>query len=384
MLLLSCKVANAQKVNYSYGKGIRFNAEDSTFSLKMGARFQSLYDGSLNLSSGDWNDQLLIRRFRLKFDGFAYDPSVTYKLELGLSNRDNAGGHEPEFKNAANLVLDAYVRWKFYRNLSVQFGQTKLPGNRERVISSQKLQFVDRSLLNKNFSLDRDAGVQFLNKSTSGKMVIKQIFSVSMGEGRNVTNRTNKGGYDLTGRLEFLPFGEFMGGGDYFSSDLAREKSPKLSVGVTYDYNSRAARTKAQLGDFTEDYRARLQTFFADAMFKYNGFSAMAEYVDRRALEYLLLEEEATLSGAEQFYYTGQAFNLQAGYLFKSNYEIAARFTIVNPQEFTLQNDVQEYTLGFSKYIVGHTLKVQSDLRYIDEANTDGKLGFRLQMEFGF
>jgi phosphate-selective porin OprO and OprP len=34
-------------------------------------------------------------------------------------------------------VLDAVAKWNFAENFSLWFGQAKLPGNRERVISSQ-------------------------------------------------------------------------------------------------------------------------------------------------------------------------------------------------------------------------------------------------------
>ena len=40
--------------------------------------------------------------------------------------------------------------WHFAKNWELWAGQTKLPGNVERVISSGDLQLVDRSLLNKD------------------------------------------------------------------------------------------------------------------------------------------------------------------------------------------------------------------------------------------
>src|SRR5690606_10239307 len=87
--VLSCVSAlQAQNVNAKFGKGVNIMANDSTFSLKLGARFQTLYSGTSNLETNDWNDQFLIRRARLKLDGFAYDPSLVYKIELSLSNRD--------------------------------------------------------------------------------------------------------------------------------------------------------------------------------------------------------------------------------------------------------------------------------------------------------
>ena len=50
--------------------------------------------------------------------------------------------------------------WNFHENFELWVGQTKLPGNRERVISSANLQQVDRSLLNSRFNIDRDFGFQ--------------------------------------------------------------------------------------------------------------------------------------------------------------------------------------------------------------------------------
>ena len=121
------------------------------------------------LSSTNWNYEgnelgkgttsFLIRRARFKFDGYAYTPKLIYKFELGLSNRDLAGA-SIYTGNAPRYILDAVVMWNFYKNFVLWAGQTKLPGNRERVISSANLQLVDRSILNSKFNIDRDLGVQ--------------------------------------------------------------------------------------------------------------------------------------------------------------------------------------------------------------------------------
>ena len=84
---------------------------------------------------------------------------LKYKLELGLSNKD-IGGISEFTNNAPRYILDAVIKWNFHENLVLWIGQTKLPGNRGRVISSANLQLVDRSLLNKRFNIDRDMGVQ--------------------------------------------------------------------------------------------------------------------------------------------------------------------------------------------------------------------------------
>ncbi|NNE25459.1 MAG: porin, partial [Saprospiraceae bacterium] len=119
-----------------FGKGIQILGKDSSYYSKIGYRFQNLYVGSWTINDGltDYKASFLVRRMRLKFDGWAVNPKIKYKLELALSNRDNSGGSGPEFRKAANIVLDASVSYNFYKNFTIQFGQRKLPGNVERVI----------------------------------------------------------------------------------------------------------------------------------------------------------------------------------------------------------------------------------------------------------
>ena len=243
----------AQTVNDSkFGKGLHFVAADSSFSLKFSTRFQLLYQGGNTPATGNWDDRFLIRRARLKFDGFAFSPRLEYKIELGLSNSD-IGSDVPDLtNNADNIILDAVAKWHLTPNLQLWVGQTKLPGNRERVVSSQKLQFVDRSLLNSRFNRDRDAGLQLHHEHQLGEVVLREVGSISMGEGRDITVN-NTGGYDYTARFEVLPFGAFKGGGDYVGSDIEREQTPKLSLATSFDYNSNAGRDQGQLGDFLSD-----------------------------------------------------------------------------------------------------------------------------------
>ena len=367
--------ANAQdKISSTWGDGLKLAAKDSSFALKFGFRFQSLYIGELNSVTNDYSDKMLVRRSRLKFDGWAYNPNIVYKVELAVSNRDHRSGHIAESGNTANIVLDAVIKWKFRPGWQLWVGQTKLPGNRERVISSQKLQFVDRSLVNGRFTLDRDKGVQLRHKSTSGKMVINQALALSMGEGRNIIVDNPKGGHQITGRIELLPFGDFTGKGDYFGSDLKREETPKLSVGITLDRNWNAARQRGNLGSFNTDGAGNyltndLTTLHADFMFKHKGWSVSSEYADR-----------ATRTVNNGFG-TGTGLVAQAGYLFPSNWEAALRFTDINAPRSSSFDDVTEYTVGFSRYVVGHSLKVQGDVSYQNIHTGDNPIIFRLQAE---
>lgn len=389
VFLIALQSASAQQISPNrFGEGIQIVAADSSFSMKFSTRIQTLmileqsseFAFDQNISS-NW----LIRRSRLKFSGFAHSPRLLYKIELGLSNKDH-GGESDESNNTSNLILDAFLRWKVAGNFEVWLGQTKLPGNRERVISSQKLQFVDRSLVNSRYNLDRDIGIQFWNTVDLGPVVTKQALAISQGEGRNRTV-DNQGGYELTGRIEVLPMGEFTGKGDYFGSDLKREKTPKLSVAATYDYNAQAARQRGNLGSYVPDTAYNdLHTFMADLMFKYQGFSLMAEYADKSVNDERLITDDGEWVSN---YYTGTGLNIQAGYLLPCNLEFAVRYTTISPEPNSLRDTQDMYTLGLSKYIVGHSLKVQCDVSYLQETNqvsleSTGKYLYRFQVEMAF
>lgn len=156
-------------------------------------------------------------------------------MELALSNRDQGNSKDAaQVSNGSKIVLDAVLKYHIGKSQQVWFGQTKLPGNRERVISSMALQFVDRSNVNSKFNIDRDFGVQYRLKQNLGKMPMTVAAAISTGEGRNITANNEESGLAYTGRVEFFPFGKFASKGAYFSSDLKREEKGRLAIGGTY------------------------------------------------------------------------------------------------------------------------------------------------------
>jgi len=391
-LLFFSHYLSAQVSYPKFGSGIQVMSADSSFTLKLGFRFQTLTSAEWSLEDQDegyesgFDANTMIRRSRLKFGGWAVSPKLQYKAELSLSNRDNGGGgNSSEFGNAANIILDAHLTWTFYKKFYLRLGQGKLAGNRERVISSGNLQFVDRSRLNSRFTIDRDVFLQLGNKHTIGdNFIVKESVSIQQGEGKNQLTGYN-GGFGYTYRLELLPMGSFQSKGDYIGSAIKREATPKLAIGLTYDNNRNAVRERGQKGSFIQnaegDYVGKnLNSFFVDLMFKYQGLSIMAEYVDKFTeddIPYIYDAEDVEIGT----YYTGSAINVQAGYMFPSNVEIALRYTDVKADT---SNDEQQYTIGLNKYIVGHKLKIQTDFTFI---NRDGKQNtslWRTQVDFHF
>ncbi|WGD36125.1 porin [Olleya sp. YS] len=392
LILCSFLFVNAQEISdTSFGKGlINFTAKDSSFSVKFAPRFQFRSNTSWDHDGnqyGTGQQNFILRRARLKFDGFAYSPKLKYKLELGLSNRDISGANQFN-RNTPRYILDAVIMWKFAKNWELWAGQTKLPGNVERVVSSANLQLIDRSLLNSRFNIDRDLGIQIRHKSNlGGNFLMREKFSISQGEGRNVTEG-NEGGLQYTARVEFLPFGAFKSKGDYSQSDLKREEKPKLMAGFTYNFNQDAVRERGFAGDYmirTDGtiYETDQTTIFADAMFKYQGFSFIGEYAKRTADNEIATEADGVTPTGDVVL-TGNALNLQAGYLFKNNYEIAARYTTVEYESITGALPTDQYTLGVNKFFVGHKLKVQSDISYTSVNGNDDNITFRLGFDIHF
>ena len=95
-------------------------------------------------------------------------------------------------------------------------------------------------------------------------------------------------------------------------------------------------------------------------------------------------DEAADCEEYARDFYTGTALNLQSGYLFKNNYEIAGRYTQVRPDATTSFTDQTEYTFALSKYIVGHAIKVQTDISLLEEEKMPDTIIYRLQLELSF
>ncbi|MFA7327280.1 MAG: porin [Candidatus Kapaibacterium sp.] len=366
----------AQGVSYpSFGKGINIMADDSSASMKVNVRIQNLFEAGYDDFLQKTNTKFMVRRQRLKFSGHVVDKDLRYKLELGFSNRDQGNSRTGQFgSDGSNIVLDAVVKYYLFEDFDIWFGQTKLPGNRERVISSGDMQFVDRSLLNSNLNIDRDAGIQIRYKFGTD-FVVKPTFAFTTGEGRNIT-ADNAGGFAYTFHTDILPFGDFD---DYVSSDHSFNENHKLAIGAAFSFNDATDRQGGQIGNFVFDTAGGVVhndmfAYFADLHYKYNGISIMAEVARKNV--------DKELNNITKKFITGDAVNFQIGYLFRNYWELAARYSYVKPDNsFSDIDELAEYTFGISKYLSKHKLKIQSDLSYFDNFGLAGEDDFRYRFQ---
>ena len=130
-------------------------------------------------------------------------------------------------------------------------------------------------------------------------------------------------------------------------------------------------------------HRTNIATWVVDAIFKYQGFSFMGEYADRTASDPLAKNSDDSLTGDEVN--VGNGLNLQLGYVFTNNWEISGRYTNIDfDSGITGEDKKSQYTLGVSKYIVGHKLKIQTDVSYLTMNTSNDQLMWRLQFAIDF
>ena len=197
---------------YSFGKGIGMTSPDSLYQLNIRFRMQNRVSYTDN-EDGVSGYDAQIKRLRLRLDGYVGSPKILYAIQLSFAPGDV--GEIVEGENL-NVIRDAVVIYRPNKNWNFGFGQTKLPGNRQRVNSSGALQLTDRTINNAKFTLDRDFGFQIHNIHEYENMFSYNFKgAISTGEGRNVTNKVDQG-VAFTGKVELFPFGAFSKDGTTF------------------------------------------------------------------------------------------------------------------------------------------------------------------------
>lgn len=351
------------------------------FRMQNRAAFFSTAGNDLTVAQYEWRT----RRARLRFDGYLLTPRLTYKLQLGFSEADMdiADGSEDQYP-----LRDAVVNYALTKSWSIGFGQAKLPGNRERVISSNQLELPERSILNGAYTLDRDMGL-FVNwEHTLYGQVFRLRTAITSGEGR--LSAPGGGGLAYTGRVEWLPLGAFAKEGDYQEGDELHEPHPKLSLAGGYSYNDRTRRTNGQLGElFATGVERTVGTFLADLMFKHQGWSVLAEVAHRTANGNPVVSDQ--LEGDIDLVNEGWGLNAQLGRMVGRHVQVVARYSLVDPSERVrpLLRRNEEVWFGVNRYINGHRIKVQSAVIYnwrdgmMDLDHRGNRWGLMLQMEVG-
>jgi phosphate-selective porin OprO/OprP len=358
--------------------GLLFESHNRQFSMRIGFRIQtraSVDDFDSDSASRDVVE-MQVRRSRLRLNGYLLGPQLKYTIQLSFSRGDQDWDNVP----FPNVLRDANVTWEWMKGQRLIFGLRKLPGNRQRVVSSGSQEFVDRALTNATFNIDRDAGIQSWHQFNSEKPVWVKL-ALTSGEGRN--QRSPNTGVSTTARVEWLPLGNFKDEGDYFEGDLAFESESRLSFGAVYNINRNTSRTGGQIGSIMNGGATRnIETWMTDGLWKRQGWSVAYEAFLRRARDPIV--------NATQNIYVGRGFNIQTTYVFPSMWSPGLRWTWITPEsrfETSLDERTQT-TFAITRYIKEHNIKVQADLTS-EKVSARGansaqdNMYYRVQLELG-
>ena len=342
------------------GKGVSFQARNKTFGMTMRARMQSLLEFDLDEDFHHTMTDAEVKRIRLNFEGYVLSPKLLYSIQLGFAPNDMKTAPNGN----SNVVRNAILFYKPNSHWNFGVGQAKIKANRAHSTSSSALEFVDRSIVDGQFQLDRDFGFfaeSYYTLAASFDVAAKA--SITMGEGRNWGKSSSQSGFAYTGRLELFPLGSFKGKGEAFEGDYEHEEHPKLMLGGAFSYNDKATRLNGQTGDFLPNGETRsLKSYFADVVFKYRGFAFAADFMGRACSQPLFPNEPETTI------FVGKGVNVQASYMLPKHWSLALRNATLFADEKIRPavgyNQFNQTTLGITKYLMGHNFKVQAAASY--------------------
>lgn len=346
-----------QVLKAQFGKGFIVGTTDEKFTLNIRGRLQvqALYADE----PGDGGEvtQVQARRMRLLFQGNLLGEKLQYYFQLGFSNRDQ----EPDLRMP---LRDAYITYAPFRDLSLRFGQMKVPYGRQRVTSSSALGMVDRSLVITELTLDRDVGVYAFSKDLFG-LGGRVGYSIGVfgGDGRN--RLAQNAGLLYVARINLTPLGPFE---DNVEASLEFDPKPHFAIGFGGGYNQATNRPNSTTGLPYADPNIHFDyaSLGADFMFKWHGFFAMAEWMWRDSNK---AEEDGVDADGDPFTYVARrgwgAFG-QLGQMLTRHLEVSARYGYIEPLgEVSATPLIHEIGGGVSYYFLGHSLKLQADYFYI-------------------
>lgn len=376
------------KKSYVLGDGITFRSAQGNLNINQTLQTTFLLN-SANKNLSEPNSEFAINRARLNIFGNIFDNKISFSGRLNFSSnyQSTTSGNR-----SFNTVLqEANIEYRPSRKHAINFGlRADYIDSRETRIEGESIGFINRSAVSDAFDAIFDFGIRYKGTYNLGKnRWLKTYASITSGDSRSGL-QTNYGGFKYGIRIDYLPFGKFARFGEFYMDDLYREDKPKLVIGVVYSYNESATSATGTNGGrwlYADALRNSLlpsyRKFGADYLFKYNGFYSLGSFVSTNANVPDGIKGEYRLNGTFITYPTtqtetqtknivlsrlnlGSGYNVQAGYLFKSNWAFSGRYAALNPATSGtgLANENKFYSLVATKYLSGHNLKLQFELGY--------------------
>ena len=338
------------------GKGFEFHFDDDKYLLYIDLRgqFRASYPANnFPTSADDFSDDDInigISRARIKFGGHVGHPDFNFYLE-----QDIRGGNLLDFR--AQIERLPYLKFRV--------GQWKARYSRERVISSGKQTGLERSLINRIFTIDRQQGVSLYgNIDGGGAANFNYWAEILTGSGRGGAVGDDENLMYML-RLQWNPNGEELG---FSGSDLEFHEKFVSSIALagvtnTSRYTRFSTSGGGQLPGFEPgvDGQYQVDQLLFETAFKYRGLSFDQELHYKSIYDNVNLEE-TTLIG--NYFQVGYFFH----YLFPKfpkPMEVFARWAFYDPNTDVSSNNDYEYTVGLNWFFKGHKNKLTFDYSYL-------------------
>ena len=331
-----------------WDKGFFLASADGNFKLNIGGQLQVRYVYNIQNDSPTDDDRsgFEVRRAKLILKGHIVDPSWGYELQIGAGN------------NGAFAVDDAgWIQKDFGNGWKVRVGQMKAPFLREEVVSSTRLFAVERSLVNTFFTAGTVQGAMVLWEGD-------QLHLYGMAHDGNNSKNTpwsteDTEGLALSGRAEWLAFGEWKNIADY---DSFKDEGSSLLIGAAVNWSKSEFGTGDGViipgpggvpSDTTpNDREVNNLGLTADVTWELGGASIAGAIMYRR------LETDATGATADQI-----GFLIRGGLFVTEEWELYAQYEWADQDTAGLA-DLSVATVGVTKFWAKHNLKWQSDVGY--------------------
>ncbi len=367
-----------KSVELSYGnKGFELRSADGNYKLQIQSRLQFRYSYPFDNNPTSYSDFELaetqtfkINRARLKVGGNVFQKWIKFYWEY-----DFVGSNLLDFR----LMIE---KFKF---LKIKVGQWKIHYNRERIISSGKQQTVERSIITRPFTIDRQQGISIYGR-LKGKGIadINYWFSVLTGTGRGSRSNDDKNLMFMS-RFQWNIFGREL---EFTSSDTKYHNKPTGLIAVAGVTNrSPYTRFSTSGGGQLEGFEAgepgqyRVNQFLVETAFMHKGFSWQQEFHWKEIND---KKNDAVTVLLGNYLQLGYFFHYLWNIIPKP-LEVAFRYSNYNPDRNTASDNHQEYSLNINWFFNDHLNKLTAEISYLNIQrylnDTASDVRFRLQWD---
>ncbi len=365
----------------TYGdEGLEVRDDGNRFRFVLGGRVQFRYaspfeDDPLDPEELGRERETLtsIRRARFKSTGHLFSPKLTYNFQYDLVN---------------TWLLDARLNYEVRPWLQLRVGQWKADYNRERVASSGEQQMVERSIVNRVFTIDRQNGAMVHGRVGEGRRLDSTYWvGVFNGGGRSRGNDDRQPLW--VARYQW----NVAGGGleDFAGVDLDRTREVRaiLAVGASGNqsaYSRFASDGAGQVEDLPEGApgQYRLSQWVGEGALMWGGISVQQEVHWKQVAD-------RTTGLARQltgFYVQGGFFPHEFARSLPRPLELTARYATVDPDVDDFEDQREELAVGANWFFNGHRNKLSMDASRIRfdtlHGNAESSIRLRLQWDISF